>query len=348
MKISSRVLAFTSSALLLLTLGFMNPASAQLALSTDPNLTQVVQADESVVEGEKVELGKGHVDMGPRLIDGTWQLVARDDTQHPAVWRRPEDVVFRVNDSAKLTVPADPAYEFLNAEAGSEVYVIGQTEIPNVIWLGWNTQDPAVIEAVSGGVNLNIKSVTGPGNFALYLQPGNFAQPQILATTESLASKSGEIYVELNTHTHANWVFTEPGIYLIEIEAVANSADTNFSDLATFAFAVGDEAPLSKAQEALAASTSASQNAATEDEAAGETQSSSETEAAEPAQAAEMTETNTGDLAPSPEAGNSLVLIIGAIFTLALAAALALIIASRRSKKGEAKAFADYRSDKEI
>lgn len=61
-----------------------------------------------------------------------------------------------------------------------------------------------------------------------------------------------------------------------------------------------------------------------------------------------MTETNTGDLAPSPEAGNSLVLIIGAIFTLALAAALALIIASRRSKKGEAKAFADYRSDKEI
>ncbi|MFM9755279.1 choice-of-anchor M domain-containing protein, partial [Streptomyces turgidiscabies] len=84
-----------------------------------------------------------HVDLGPKVVGGAWKLRIRDDSTSPPVWRALDDVVLTVPDAARLTAPSGPEYPFLSGSAGRQVYVVPQTQNPNVIWLGWNTQDPA-------------------------------------------------------------------------------------------------------------------------------------------------------------------------------------------------------------
>ena len=49
--------------------------------------------------------------------------------------------------------------------------------------------------------------------------------------------------MEKNTHTHANWVFTAPGEYLLKVTASAELSDgSTVSDTRYLKFAVGDSA----------------------------------------------------------------------------------------------------------
>lgn len=205
----------------------------------DPALTQTVEDGESLArKGTPTEVSAGHMDLGPKLIDGTWRFLVRDDTGTAPVWRELDDVVFRVADTAKQALPDDDAYSFI--EAGDTVWVIPQTEIADVVWLGWNTQDPNVVENVNGTVQLVFGGHQGPGAAHLFVQSGNFAGPTRL--WDSTGETSQPVNVELNTHTHANWVFTEPGVHLVRLTVQAQLKDgTTVSDTQTLRFAVGDE-----------------------------------------------------------------------------------------------------------
>ncbi len=211
----------------------------------DPALTQVVDANEAIASrGTPVEISAGHVDMGPKFIDGTWTLMARDDASQTPTWRHLEDVVFRVSDKGKIAVPQGKEYSFIKAD--KEVWVVPQQEIANVVWLGWNTQDPNVVSKVNGGVSLIYSGHEGPGNFNVFVQAGNFAGPQLLWKSDS--DKAQPIHVDLNTHTHANWVFTEPGIHLVRITAQAQLKDgTTVENSQILRFAVGNATDAQKA-----------------------------------------------------------------------------------------------------
>ena len=91
------------------------------------------------------------------------------------------------------------------------------------------------------GVNLTLEQVSGPGTFSLYLENGNFSAPQVLWS--STKSEPQKLWVEKNTHTHANWVFTAPGEYLLKVTASAELSDgSTVSDTRYLKFAVGDSA----------------------------------------------------------------------------------------------------------
>lgn len=211
--------------------------------SDEPGLQQRVESDEAMGDGN-VTIGEGHVDLGPRLIDGKWTFLARDDTAKlqggNAVWRKLDDVVFKVHDKAKLSLPDGDEYAFTGAKAGDEVWAVPQTEAPGVVWLGWNTQDPDVVNSIERGVTLRIleaKQIDGDGTMTLFLQPGNFAPPQVLFD----GKQPGDIWVDLNTHTHANWVFTKPGTYLVKVAIDATGTDeAEQSAEAVLRFSVGD------------------------------------------------------------------------------------------------------------
>ena len=211
----------------------------------EPGLRQRVDPDEQIGQG-KISIGQGHVDLGPRIIDGQWTLLARDDTAKlqggEALWRNLDDVVFKVHDAAKLTLPDGDDYAFTGAHGGDEVWAVPQTEAPGVLWLGWNTQDPEVVRNTERGVTLRIleaKHLDGDGTMTLFLQPGNFAPPQVLFD----GTQPGDIWVDLGTHTHANWVFTKPGTYLVRVRVNATGTDqTEQSAEATLRFSVGDQA----------------------------------------------------------------------------------------------------------
>lgn len=238
----------------LLALAFTIAAPAAATTGDDPNLQQTVEADQPVVD-DRAELTAGHVDLGPRFVDGRWTLLFHDDVAKgtpggASVWRTPEATTVRVADAARLPVPDDPAYGFLGVAAGTDVWVLPQTQNTALPWLGWNTQDPGVMDRIDRGVTLRLEGVQGPGRVVTYLQSGTFGAPDVL--WDSDVNGPQDLYVDVNTHTHANWVFTEPGIYLMQLTAEATLVDGSaVSDTQVLRFTVGDQA---RADDALAAS----------------------------------------------------------------------------------------------
>lgn len=204
----------------------------------DDGLQQIIDPNQAQGTG-RVVLDDGHIDYGPTLNTGEWIIQIHDNTSQPSYWRMPSDVVAKVNDGSRLTVPDDPAYAFLGLAAGADAWVIPQVRQPGVIWAGWNTQEPAVLDALSMGTTQRILGVDGPGEVTVYLQSGNFGEPQPLWST--FAPFPQESWIEVNTHTHANWVFSEPGVYLVLIEFEGQLIDgTTVTAQDTLRFAVGD------------------------------------------------------------------------------------------------------------
>lgn len=221
---------------------FLAPGMGAFAQGDDsPDLDQTLD-DLAVVQGTRV-LDAGHVDMGPKFVDGEWKFLihddaARADANATSVWRYPEETALHVLDAGELTVPDDPAYEFIGAAPGEPVWVIPQTQNPDVVWLGWNTQDPEVMTAIDRGITLSLTGVQGPGVATVYLQSGSFGEPQLL--WDSRIPEPQAAWVDVNTHTHANWVFTEPGVYLLRLQADADLLDgSSVTDTQLIRVAVG-------------------------------------------------------------------------------------------------------------
>ncbi|ONK14630.1 choice-of-anchor M domain-containing protein [Streptomyces sp. MP131-18] len=289
-------------------------------------LEQTVAPEEDNIAGEAV-LNVGHVDIGPRFVDGEWHIHGRDDSQSPPVWRPLTDVVTQVVDASRQQAPDDPDFGFLDAEPGSDLFVIPQTQAPEVIWLGWNTQDPEVMERVNRGVTLTMHGVEGPGHFAVFLQNGDLGAPDVLWDGDEEGPQ--ELWVDLNTHTHANWVFTEPGVYVVDFEVSADLiTGEHVSARAPLRFAVGEETDVREAFDAGGGP------AAEEEE---RTQESSAT--GPPAEDPEG-----GDTA-SDEEDASLNVVLIAVGAVALALLAAVVVVTARSRRARRIAAATDATD---
>ncbi|MCC3763116.1 TIGR03773 family transporter-associated surface protein [Glycomyces sp. TRM65418] len=181
-------------------------------------------------------VGDGHVDIGPRFVDGEWTVQLRDDRAAESVWRDLADTVVHVPDAARFPIP-EGDYGFLG-EPGREIYMLPQVQASGIVWPGWNTQDPSVIEAVPGSVDWNLTAVDGPGAFTLFLT-GTFGGADILFDSADALPQT--VAVPRNTHAHGNWTFSEAGIYRLSIEFTATTADgETVTDSAEIQLAVGD------------------------------------------------------------------------------------------------------------
>jgi surface-anchored protein len=288
----------------------------------DGELEQTVAPEEENVGGETV-LNVGHVDIGPRFVDGAWRIQGRDDSQSPPVWRPLTDVVTQVVDAAVQQAPDDPDFGFLGADPGSDVYVIPQTQAPEVVWLGWNTQDPEVLERVNRGVTLTMHGVEGPGRFSVFLQNGDLGAPDVLWDGDEAGPQ--DLWVDLNTHTHANWVFTEPGVYVVDFEVSADLiTGERVSDRAPLRFAGG-----ARTDPRAAFAAGAGGEPTAQDDPAGET-----TATTPPDGAAD----SAGPAADEEDSSLSVVVIAVGVIVLALLAAVVTVTARGRRARGIAEA----------
>lgn len=338
MKVSLRFTTALALAALLVPASALTPAAyaAEENKSAEERaLEQTLSPDEPVVSGQH-EIAAGHVDMGPAFVEGSWELMFRDDSTAEPVWRDPAEVVLRGNDTATMAVPDDPRYSFVQASPGEQVYVIPQTELAGVVWPGWNTQNPQVVERLGRGVTFTLEAVEGPGGFSMYLENGTFGAPEVLWTSDTTDPQ--DIFVEPNVHTHANWVFTVPGAYYLTVRAHAELADgTVVSDTARLLFAVGSEVT----NEQVFAGADAL-GAVDEGSPAGESQGEDQ-DASTQATEATSTAAAAGDSSTSSEAENSDSTLPVGLMAGGGAALLALIIGgvllAHRSAAAKAEAF---------
>ena len=323
-------LGMTLSALLVSALLFIVGAPSSVAdPSPDPDLAQSVAAHEEW-RGEASEISAGHVDLGPRLIDGQWRAGLRHDAESGAVWRDPNQTVLRVNDAAIMTAPDSADYPFLADVAGKPVHVIPQTQNPSVVWLGWNTQDPAVTATIDRGLTMRVGPVSGPGRAWLFLQSGTFGKPLLLADS---GAAPGDVWIDSGTHVHANWAFSAPGTYTATVtflgtttsgEAVAAST--------TLRFAVGDAASASEAL-AMAAPAAAPADGAS---APSSDAAPAASGAADPAGSSSASRAASGGL---PDWAFLAIIAVAAASLLVIGA---LVVArSRRSRAEQAAAIAE-------
>ena len=299
--------------------------------SPDPDLAQSVSAHEEW-RGEASEIAVGHVDLGPRLIDGQWRAGLRHDAESGAVWRDPNQTVLRVSDAAVMTAPDSADYPFLADVAGKPVYVVPQTQNPGVVWLGWNTQDPAVTATIDRGLTMRVGPVSGPGRAWLFLQSGTFGKPLLLADS---GAAPGDVWIDSGTHVHANWAFSAPGTYTATVTFLGTTtAGEAVSASTTLRFAVGDAA---SASEALAMAAPA---AAPADGASASSSSSGAAPAA--SGAGDPAGSSSADGAASGGLPDWAFLAIIAIAAASLLVIGALVVArSRRSRAEQAAAIAE-------
>lgn len=212
----------------------------------DSKLVQTVKDNEPIDLQTAVAISHGHVDIGPRILDGKWQLIARDDSVNPSTWRSLDKIVFKMSNKSIQKLPEGEQYSFTGAKAGEKVWVIPQVEKKGVPWLGWSTQSPKVVEQVNGQVKITFEGHQGPGILTVFTQDGNFSAPRLLWDSQKKTAQA--INVDTNTHTHVNWVFTKPGIHLVRISMSATLKDgQEVSDSRVLRFAVGDKADSQKA-----------------------------------------------------------------------------------------------------
>ena len=305
--------------------------------STDPDLAQSVAAHEEW-SNEASEISVGHVDLGPRLIDGQWRAGLRHDAESGAVWRDPNQTVLRVSDAAIMTAPDSADYPFLADVAGKPVYVVPQTQNPSVVWLGWNTQDPAVTATIDRGLTMRVGPVSGPGRAWLFLQSGTFGKPLLLADS---GAAPGDVWIDSGTHVHANWAFSAPGTYTATVTFLGTTtAGEAVAASTTLRFAVGDA---TSASEALAMAAPAASGSGSGVPAAGASQGSGAS-TANPGAGGSGAAGSSEPASPSSEGGlpDWAFLAIIAVAAASLLVILALVVArSRRSRAEQAAAIAE-------
>jgi putative ABC transporter-associated repeat protein len=168
---------------------------------------------------------------------GAMRARVKDDRSQPPSWVEPESLSFVIGGPARQEVPAGAAYSFLGAP-GDPIWLISQTQVGGVPWLGWNTQHETVRQQVRGPVRYRLDGVSGPGRLAVYLTDSFGEVGQRMFGNVSGFPRSFD--VPLNVHAHGNWVFTAAGTYEVTITQSATLNDgTAVSDSATLTFVVG-------------------------------------------------------------------------------------------------------------
>nr|WP_203593590.1 TIGR03773 family transporter-associated surface protein [Streptomyces sp. SID9124] len=216
-------------------------AAPALQAAADTSPTPGAESDAAPETGRgHTVIGDGHLDIGPRFDGGGWTVQIRDDTAHPPVWRNTSDVVLQVRDTAKIEVPEDDAFAFLG-NPGDQVWLLPQVQQDGVLWPGWNSQEPKIASSVEREVTWKLTGVKGPGDFVLFLN-GSFGTPTVIFDgRKKLPQETG---IEVNTHVHGNWAFTEPGTYLLDVSMSARTKDGKSHDSKrTLRFSVGPQDP---------------------------------------------------------------------------------------------------------
>jgi putative ABC transporter-associated repeat protein len=209
-----------------------------------PRLAVVLLAA-AALAGEPAVIGDGHVDVGPRYLDGDWTIQIRDDTVEPPAWRALDDVVLRARDAARLEVPADERFRFLG-RPGERVWLLPQVQRDGVLWPGWNTQE--VAREIRREMTWTLHGVEGPGRFVLFSN-GEFGAPEVIFDgSKPYPQVAG---VEAGTHVHGNWAFSRAGAYRLDISMSATTRDGEpVSDRETLRFLAGEGEPAAALEEA--------------------------------------------------------------------------------------------------
>jgi surface-anchored protein len=202
--------------------------------------------------GDVTDLTVGHVDgLTIDYLNGAWT---------PTVWDRdhniryaPDEALLVAVPAARTTQPAGSQWDFLGAGAGNDVWILPQSQIPSLLYLGTDSErtapgtfapyfesDPRVSETAPW-IKVSVRDVRGPGYFSMW-QTGTFGTPIVWVSTADGISDQDAFYLVEGGHIHYNWAFTARGQYEVDVEATAylgpGQTNPTSSGIITYCFSV--------------------------------------------------------------------------------------------------------------
>lgn len=184
---------------------------------------------------ERLVLDHGHVDAFNVTAEGDeLKLNLKEDVTDSHVTHAAEDVELHVKSAALKDLP-----KFV--PGAPKAYYLPLTQEQNLLWPGWDTLETQGT-GFDGSIKLKFDKVEGPGAIHLF---GQVSQGRIepLLAGGGTELKAGAIRDQsFPAHTHANWIFTKPGVYTLTLHAEGTKGGKKVSsNKATYTFTVGDE-----------------------------------------------------------------------------------------------------------
>lgn len=182
-------------------------------------------------------LHRGEIDLEIAFEAGAFGLELLDESAGRGYGAHEAVLVGRP--PARARVPADPAFAFLG-NSGATVYVLPQDERANLLFLGLAADEIAPGLFTGESVNLQLASLDGPGQLALYSTDA-FGTPTVYWNSANGLSAADVFPAAVGSHSHVNWAFTAPGVYRVGLKAagtlVAGSQPIE-SAVVTFSFEI--------------------------------------------------------------------------------------------------------------
>ena len=125
----------------------------------------------------------------------------------------PSEVLLLVTSKAARAVPTDAAFSFLG-QPGDVFYELPQNEEEGLLFLGIATDELEKGIFANDQVQMNLKSVTGPGEVYLYATD-SFGQPNVFFNTTDGISEADAFVTKAGAHAHQSMAFSAPGTYRV-------------------------------------------------------------------------------------------------------------------------------------
>jgi len=166
----------------------------------------------------QIQYSTGHIDIGVAYEGGEWDLHIHDEELD--IEYEPTELYFHGSETNssnfKLTAPGAGAFSFLGA-SGDDVYIFPQVEDTGLPFIGIAAEENVLGDFI-GGFTLNMVSLSGPGDFFMY-QTDGFGEPTVHFDSSDGFDSSDVFSLNIGSHAHANFAFTQAGIYTVGITA---------------------------------------------------------------------------------------------------------------------------------
>ena len=128
------------------------------------------------------------------------------------------------NTNAKLTIPSNPNFAFLGP-AGAPIWILPQSQNSALPFLGVSAED-IPLGVFDGAVDLELRSVEGPGNFFVWAVSGPGQPPivKMIYTNGVVNQTFNKTSPLVGSHEHCNWGFSTNGHYNITFRCVGRLA----------------------------------------------------------------------------------------------------------------------------
>ncbi|TDD66522.1 hypothetical protein E1262_21830 [Jiangella aurantiaca] len=183
------------------------PSSTPSTPSGDPSAPGGTSGDPVVLTNEHVDL------LSPRLDGSSLELQAKVGSATDHTFYDPGDVLVHVGQAAASTVPDGDTYAFLGS-AGAPLWLIPETQNPDLVWAGWSTEELAPGQLSGDTVDMRLVDVAGPGTVEVFQTTGFGDVSRIFSSEESLPARQQSV----GQHVHANWAFSAEGSYTLTFE----------------------------------------------------------------------------------------------------------------------------------